>query len=379
MKTLRIALTGGGTAGHIYPLIAVAEELEKISIDKKLIMEIRYFGAVNSYKPELEDAGIKASKIISGKIRRYFSFLNIIDVPKIFIGFLQALFKFYFFMPDVLFSKGGTGAFPVVLVAWFYRIPVIIHESDAQPGLNNLFSARFAKRIAVSFQKGLDYFDPRKSAYVGLPIRNSLIANKPEMDAAKDKLGFDPQKPLVVFLGGSQGSQKINELVLLSLKNLLSKTQVLHQTGASNFPETEAEVKSSFPETLAETGGKSIYRIFPYLDITGMRLALSAADLVVARSGSNIFEIAAFSKPAILIPIAESANDHQRLNAYEFSKAGAAIVIEEANLLPGIFMTQITETLANKDLLRKMGAASANFFKPDAAKVMAEEIVRLAK
>jgi len=340
MKTLRVALTGGGTGGHIYPLVAVAEELERISIDRKLIMEIRYFGAVDSYRADLEDAGIKVSRIISGKMRRYFSFLNIIDIPKIFIGFLQALVKFYFFMPDVLFSKGGTGAFPVVLVAWFYRIPVIIHESDAQPGLNNLFSARFAKRIAVSFEKALEYFDPKKSACVGSPLRNSLISNKPDMQSAKGDFGFDPARPLVVFLGGSQGSKKINDLILLSLKNLLAETQVLHQTGAANFAEVENTVKSTFPEVLSETNGKSPYRLFPYLDLDGVRLALSAANLIVARAGSNIFEIAAFSKPAILIPLAESANGHQSINAREFAKTGAAIVIEETNLLPGIFLAR---------------------------------------
>lgn len=379
MKTLRVALTGGGTGGHIYPLIAVAEELERISIDNKSIMEIRYFGTPGDYKTELEDAGIKISGVISGKIRRYFSLLNLLDIPKIFIGFVQALAKLYFFMPDVLLSKGGTGAFPVVLVAWFYRIPVIIHESDAQPGLNNLFSAHFAKRIAVSFEKALDYFNPRKSACVGLPIRKSLIENKPNMETAKSELGFDPQKPLVVFLGGSQGSKKINDMILLSLKNLLAETQVMHQTGSANFSEVENTVKTTFPEILSDTEGKSRYRIFPYLDLKGLRLALSGADIIVARSGSNIFEIAAFSKPAILIPLADSANNHQRLNAYEFSKVGAAIVIEETNLLPGIFLNQIAETLKDKELLQKMSQASGTFFKPDAAQVLAQEIIRLSK
>ncbi len=379
MKILRVALTGGGTGGHIYPLTAVAEELERISIDNKLVMEIRYFGTPGDYKSDLEDAGIKISGIISGKVRRYFSFLNFLDIPKIIIGFVQALAKLYFFMPDVLFSKGGTGAFPVVLAAWFYRIPVIIHESDAQPGLNNLFSAHFAKRIAVSFEKALDYFNPKKSACVGLPIRKSLVENKPAMESAKNELGFSSDKPLVVFLGGSQGSKKINDLILLSLKNLLAETQVLHQTGNANFPEVENTVKTTFPDALSDINGKSRYRLFPYLDLKGLRLALSGADIVVARSGSNIFEIAAFAKPAILIPLAESANDHQRLNAYEFSKAGAAIVIEETNLLPGIFQNQIIEALKNKELLQKMSQASGAFFKPDAAEVLAREIIRLSK
>lgn len=379
MKIFRIALTGGGTGGHIYPLAAVAEELEKASIDQKFLMEIKYFGPAGVYRQTLEDAGIKVNGIIAGKLRRYFSIMNIIDFPKMFIGFLQALCKLFWFMPDVLFSKGGTGSFSVVLAATFYRIPIIIHESDAQPGLNNLFSAPFAKRIAVSFERAKDYFDPGKTACVGSPVRSALVSNRPEMEAAKTELGFDSEQPMVLFWGGSQGAKKINDLVMVTLKGLLKETQVLHQTGKANFSEIEKLVKSTAPETLLTKGGNERYRFFPYLDTEELRLALSAADLVVARAGSNIFEIAAFSKPVILIPIAESANNHQIMNAYEFAKEGGAIVIEETNLLPGIFLNQITETLKNKPLLQRMSLASGNFFKPQAARVIAEEILRFSK
>ncbi len=387
MKTIRIALTGGGTGGHIYPLIAVVEKLEIISVEKSLLMEIRYFGPSDMFKPALEDAGVKISIVFAGKIRRYFSFLNIIDIPKIGIGFIQALFKMYWFMPDVLFSKGGSGAFPVVLVAWFYKIPVIIHDSDAQPGLNNLFSARFAKRIAVSFEKALNYFDAKKTACVGNPIRSFLLSDKPDQELAKEKLGFDPEKPLVLFWGGSQGAKRLNDLVITDLKDLIKETQILHQTGTANFSEVENLSKSAAPEILPKKGvpddiivkEKIRYLPVPYLELTELKLALAAADLVVARAGSNIFEIAAFAKPSILIPLPESANDHQRANAYEFGKTGAAKVIEEENLLPGIFMNEIKNTLENKELLGRMSLASGNFFKPQAAEVLAEEILRFAK
>ncbi len=387
MKTVRIALTGGGTGGHIYPLIAVVEKLERISVEKGLLMEIRYFGPSDMFRPALEDTGVKISPVLAGKVRRYFSLLNIIDIPKIGIGFFQALFKMYWFMPDVLFSKGGSGAFPVVLAAWFYRIPVIIHDSDAQPGLNNLFSARFAKRIAVSFEKALNYFDAKKTACVGNPIRSSLLSDKPEQKFAKEKLGFDSEKPLVLFWGGSQGAKRINDLVITDLKDLIKETQVLHQTGITNFSEVENLSKSAAPEILPKKGvpgdlvikEKVSYLPVPYLELAELKLALAAADLVVARAGSNIFEIAAYSKPSILIPLPESANDHQRVNAYEFGKTGAAKVIEETNLLPGIFMNEIKNTLENKELLGRMSLASGNFFKPQAAEVLAEEILRFAK
>ncbi len=379
MKTLRIALTGGGSGGHIYPLVAVAEKLEHISIERKLLMQIRYFGSAEMFEPVLEEAGVKISKVMSGKIRRYFSFLNIIDIPKIFIGFFQALFKLYFFMPDALFSKGGTGAFPVVLAAWFYRIPVLIHESDAQPGLNNLFSAHFARRIAVSFEKALDYFDPKKSACVGSPIREALMENRPTREAAKEEFGFDPNQPVILFWGGSQGAKHLNDMVLTDLKELTKDTQVLHQTGIGNFEEINNMSKSDFPELMKNAEGKNSYRPVPYFDSRELKSALSAADLVVARSGSNIFEMTAFSKPMILIPLAESANNHQKFNAYELEKAGAAKVIEETNLLPGIFLNEIKNMLKNKELLSKMSLASGNFFKPQATQVIAEEILRLAK
>lgn len=387
MKTIRIALTGGGTGGHIYPLIAVVEKLERMSIEKKFLMEIRYFGSNDMFRPALEYAGVKISPVLAGKMRRYFSFLNLIDIPKICIGFIQALFKMYWFMPDILFSKGGSGSFPVVLVAWFYRIPIIIHDSDAQPGLNNLFSARFAKRIAVSFERALNYFDPQKTACVGNPTRSFLLSDKPDQALAKEKLGFDSEKPLVLFWGGSQGAKRLNDLVITDLKDLVKDTQILHQTGITNFPEVQSLSKSAAPEIFSKrtVPGDTIikekisYLPVPYLEPEELKLALSAADLVVARAGSNIFEIAAFSKPAILVPLSESANDHQRLNAYEFAKTGAAKVIEETNLLPGIFLSEIRDTLKNKELLGRMSLASGNFFKPQAAEVLAEEILRFAK
>ena len=378
MRTIRIALTGGGTGGHIYPLIAVVEKLERIAIEKKVYMEIRYFGPSDMFRPALEDAGVKISPVLAGKVRRYFSFLNLIDVPKIAIGFVQALFKMYWFMPDVLFSKGGSGAFSVVLAAWFYRIPIIIHDSDAQPGLNNLFSARFAKRIAVSFERALDYFEPKKTACVGNPVRSFLLSDKPDQALAKGKLGFDSEKSLVLFWGGSQGAKRLNDLVIADLKNLIKETQILHQTGIANFSEVQNLSKSAAPEIFSNKE-KISYLPVPYLEPAELKLALAAADLVVARAGSNIFEIAAFSKPAILIPLAESANDHQRVNAYEFAKTGAAKVIEEANLLPGIFLSEIRDTLKNKELLGRMSLASGNFFKPQAAEVLAEEVLRFVK
>lgn len=376
MSNIRIILTGGGSGGHVYPLLAVAEALGK-SAGARIDMELRYFGPAGDYKRILEDAGIKCNSIISGKLRRYFSLLNIVDVPKFFIGLVQAFFKLFWFMPDAVFSKGGTGAFQVVFAAWCYRIPVIIHESDAKPGLNNLLSARFAKRIAVSFECAKNYFNPKKTAWIGTPVRASLLGEKPSREQAKEKLGFAPNQPLVLILGGSQGAQRINELIVLDLKDLTQITQILHQTGTANFSEVQKLSRTALLDAAVQTEIKNRYQAIPYLEDT-MKAALSAADLVVGRAGSGtIFEVAAFSKPSILIPLPESVNGHQIANAYEFAKTGAAIVIEEANLLPGIFLTQIRETLKNPELLAAMSLASQRFFKPQGAEIIAEEILKL--
>src|SRR5262249_22257547 len=155
------------------------------------------------------------------------------------IGILQAFFKLYFIMPDVIFSKGGTGALPVVLAGWFYRIPVVIHESDARPGLTNLASARFARKIFVSFERALNYFAKDRTELVGTPLRNELFANLTTKPLAKEALGFGQDAFLTVILGGSQGSTRINDFILTNLTEIIKLTQVFHQTGVGNLSEVQ--------------------------------------------------------------------------------------------------------------------------------------------
>jgi UDP-N-acetylglucosamine--N-acetylmuramyl-(pentapeptide) pyrophosphoryl-undecaprenol N-acetylglucosamine transferase len=375
---IRIIFTGGGSGGHIYPLLAVSEELAKLAVAKNLELEPHYMGPKDEYAKILSEAGFRVQFIPAGKLRRYFSLANFVDIPKFFFGFIAALFKMYFTMPDAIFSKGGTGAFPAVLAGRFYRIPVIIHESDATPGLTNLLSARFATRIAVSFERTLNFFSPKKTAWVGTPLREKLLADIPSKEDALDELGFEAGEPLVLILGGSQGAVRINEFILANLEMFLKETQILHQTGYVNFAEVEKLAKAALASVPIKNGIKNRYKAVPYLDYEEMKTALAAADLVVARAGSGtISETSAFGKPAILIPLKESANDHQRINAYEFAKSGAALVIEEANLLPGLFLNQLRSVIKNPEMLSKMSTASAKFFKPGAAEIIANEILRI--
>lgn len=375
---IRIVFTGGGSGGHVYPLLAVAEAIRKTAIEKKIEAELYYLGPVDAWSDILRTSGVVMKSLIAGKIRRYAALQNFFDIPKFFAGFLQAIFKLFWLMPDAIFSKGGTGALPVVLAGWFYRIPIVIHESDATPGLANLASSRFADRIAAGFESAVKFFHPQRTAWTGNPIRRDLLQGQPEEGNAKIMLGFDSKKPLLLVLGGSQGAQRINEFIMLSLKDLAKEAQILHQTGAANLRDVEQLAKVALSDAPLTEEASSRYKAVPYLE-ADMKTALGAADIVVARAGaSTISEIAAFGKPAILIPIEESAQNHQKLNAYAFAEAGAAVVIEEENLLPGVFLAQTRGLLKRPEQLAAMRRAAKKFFKPDAAETIAEEIFRLA-
>ncbi len=375
MIKIRIVLTGGGSGGHIYPLLAVAEELQKTAVEKKILLNINYLGPHDAFSSLLHESGVHTRSVMGAKLRNYSVIENILDVPKFFIGLLQAFWKLFWLMPDVIFSKGGTGAFPVVFAGWFYRIPILIHESDAIPGATNILSSRFATRIALAFESAKGYFDANRTAVIGNPVRPWLLADKPDQKFAKQSLGFKPDQPLLLILGGSQGSRRINEFIITHLPLITKETQVLHQTGTGNF----AEIQSLAKAALGGSGhSEAPYKVMPYLD-RELKDAFAAADCVVARAGSgSISEASAFGKPMILIPLAESAHDHQRANAHVFEKAGGGIVIEEENLFIGIFIGALKRIIEDPQRKAAMSAASASFFKPDAAKIAAEETFRLA-
>lgn len=372
-----IVFAGGGSGGHVYPALAIAEALRKNMEELGIPFRMIRMGPRDGYETLFENQGVLIAPIAAGKMRRYASFQNFLDVPKFFVGLCQALFKLFFIMPEVVFSKGGTGALPVVFAAWFYRIPVAIHESDAKPGLTNLFSARFSRKVFISFEDAAQYFRPEKTLFTGTPVRPELFINKTTKELAKETLGFSSSHPLVLVLGGSQGSQRVNDFILANLPALLAESQILHQTGVANLAEVQALSRAAIMDKAFNNRYKAV-DYFTDKEGDRMGIALTAADLVVARAGSGtIAEIAAFGIPALLIPLAESANNHQNLNAYAFAKTGAAVVIEESNLLPGIFLGQLKSILENDAVRVKMGAAARGFFIPGAAEKIAEEILAL--
>jgi len=340
---------------------------------------LHFVGTPGKFEDEIKAAGIKIHKILAGKFRRYLSFGYLIDIPKIFIGLIQAFLKIYAIMPDEVFSKGGPGAFQTVLAAKFYMIPVMIHESDAYPGLTNLLSARFAKKIAISFPNVAKYFNPAKTILTGNPLRPSLLRQRLESGAAKEALGFSSASPLVLILGGSQGSERVNDFVISVLKNVIIDAQILHQTGAANYELVQKAAQATLVDVAVSAEAKNRYKAVSFLVGKEMAYALSAADVVIGRAGSGtIFEIAAFGKPSILIPLPEAAGDHQRENAYAYAQTGAAYVTEESNFSPNILLSGIKRLIGGGDLPKAMAEAALKFAKPQAAEAIAAEVFKLA-
>jgi UDP-N-acetylglucosamine--N-acetylmuramyl-(pentapeptide) pyrophosphoryl-undecaprenol N-acetylglucosamine transferase len=274
----------------------------------------------------------------------------------------------------MIFSKGGYGALPVVVAARWYRIPLFVHESDAIPGKTNLFAGRFARRIAVAFRQALPFFPAEKTAVVGNPIRNVFSTPPPKAEAlASFKL--DVGKKTVLIIGGSQGAKALNDIVLDVLPELLKRFQVIHQCGARNFGDVKKE--ADFMLRGLEEENARRYRLYGFLDAEELAAAYGAADVAVSRAGAgSIFELAACGIPAILIPLSHAAQDHQRANAYAYAETGAAVVLEEANMTPHIFVREITSILDDEERRANMQAAARAFARPDAARLIAAELLR---
>lgn len=370
----RVLLTGGGTGGHIYPLISVGKNIKKIA---KGDIKVEYIGPKSKYIQEIEDNNIRTYKITSAKMRRYFDVQNLIDIPKFIYSIFEALVKLYFIMPDVVFSKGGPGSIPVVIAAKFYMIPIVVHESDSIPSLTTKITSKLAKKVGISFEVTNKYLSSSKTFLAGNPVRD-IFLNQDTLNKnqAKAYLNFDKNEPLILVMGGSQGSTRINSLILNNLDALVSNFQIYHIVGQKNVKEVKSTTDIIFKRWEREKRNK--YKYTGYIEAKEMAIALTAADLVISRSGSGtIFESAIMRTPAMLVPLEGSANNHQKVNAYEYSKAGAAIVIEENNFSASIASARAQKILGNPQRLQKMQQAAKNFAKPDAANKIAREIFNI--
>lgn len=367
---MRIVFTGGGTGGHFYPIIAVAQKLNQMLEREKIAnVELFYLSTEPYNERMLFDNKITFKKVTAGKRRTYFSIQNFFDLFKTAWGIVKAFFQMFTLYPDVVFSKGGFASFPTLVAARIFRIPVIIHESDSAPGRVNAWAGKFAQKVAISYPEMAEYFPSGRTALTGNPIREELV--RPSGKDAFKELGLDPHIPVLVVLGGSRGAQKINDQMVTLSSRLVEKYQVVHQTGEEN----EAEVRKLVNGLLAGNPNASRYHIYGYIDTQTMRMAAEAATLIVSRAGSAIFEIAAWGVPAILIPIAESNADHQRKNAFAYARTGGATVIEESNLNPTILFAEIDRLMNDVAKRAEMKEAAKNFARLDAGEKIAEQIV----
>jgi UDP-N-acetylglucosamine--N-acetylmuramyl-(pentapeptide) pyrophosphoryl-undecaprenol N-acetylglucosamine transferase len=366
---MKILFAGGGTGGHIIPIIAIIREIRKIY--QKQDLQFYYIGPEDDFGSVLlSQEGVKMKRVLAGKVRRYpgwnVFWENFVDVCfKIPLGILQSFFYIFFLSPDLVFSKGGYGAIPWVIAARMLFVPVFMHESDIAPGAANKIISRFVKEVFVSFPR-TEYFPLKKMILVGNPIRRELLNGTKE--EARILFKISSEKPVVLILGGSQGAQKINEEVFEVIQYLLESFEIIHQCGENNLAEAKKNAKVMVPKELENS-----YHLFSFLKEPELKQAYAVADLIVSRSGSgSIFEIAAIGKPSILVPLQESAQNHQVKNAYAYTETGAGIVIEESNFTSRFFMERIKSILNDPAEYAKMAEKAKEFAKPEAAKALAD-------
>ena len=371
---MKIVFTGGGTGGHFYPIIAVAQKVNQI-IDKENIIGVKlYYFSDSPYDKEmLLENGLLYEEVKAGKMRTYFSIKNFFDVFKIFFGAINALYKMFSIYPDVVFGKGGYASFPTILAARILHIPVLIHESDSVPGRVNKWAGHFAKKVAVSFKEAADYFPKKTVALIGNPIRTEIehpASNKEALQYFK----LETNLPVILVLGGSQGAELINNTVLDALPRLIKNFQIIHQTGISNFK----SVAERAQVVLASSQEKVRYQPFSFLNPLAMKMAAGVATIIISRAGSTLFEIASWGVPSIITPITTSNGDHQRKNAFSYAHAGACNVIEEMNMTANILSSEIERIVNDKIILDRMAHSAKAYNKPDAAYKIARELVDMA-
>ncbi len=374
---MKIVFTSAGSGGHFYPIIAIAEAMSDLVREKRLIAPKLYYLAPNPFDQKaLFENGIIYIRIPAGKIRRYASIKNFTDFFLTLAGTLSALIILFRLYPDVVVSKGGYGSVPTVLAARILRIPIIIHESDAKPGRANLFAAKFATKIAISFESAEKFFPEKvrsKIARTGIPIRKALT--RVETEGARQYLNLEPRVPTILILGGSQGAARINETVLSALPDLVSFANIIHQTGQANIKNVEAVARVE----LTKESHASRYHPVDYLSEVSLQRAAGVADLIVSRAGANsITEISLWERPAIIIPISESVSHDQRTNAYTYAETGAAIVIEDENLTPHLLVSEIRRIINDPELSKRMALGASGFADINAARTLASEILGVA-
>ena len=329
----RIVLTGGGTAGHVTPHLALLPHLLKEGYD------VHYIGTENGIERDMVEKlqGVTYHAVKSGKLRRYFDWKNFTDPFRVIAGAFQAGRLMGKLRPDVCFSKGGFVSVPVVVGAWLHRVPVVCHESDLTPGLANKICSKFARRIATTFPECAEALG-KKAVCTGTPMRPELFSGSRQKGL--DLAGFSGEKPILMMVGGSSGAQSVNKALREALPKLLEKMDVLHLTGKGNLD-----------ESLAALPG---YKQFEFLS-DELPDAIACADLILSRAGSNaICEFQALKKPMLLVPYPKGASrGDQILNAESFRKRGLCHVLLQENMTADSLYEAVLELQKDADTLAR--------------------------
>lgn len=331
MYKYKIIMTGGGTAGHVTPNLALVPKLKENNF------EIKYIGSSDGIEKEIiTNNNIPFYGISSGKLRRYFSMKNFSDPFKVLKGVGQSLQILSKEKPDVIFSKGGFVAVPVVIAASIKKIPVVAHESDMTPGLANKLSAPFCDKLCVTFRESLKYIKEDKGILTGSPIREDIL--KGDKNKGLKICNFEGKKEVLFIMGGSLGSQIINNEIRKNLKKLLETFDIIHICGKGNIEESLVKEKG--------------YKQFEYVSEELPHL-MKCADYIISRAGANsIFEFLALKKPTLLIPLSKKASrGDQILNSRSFEKEGYSLVIEEEDLIDDALYNKILELKHKKNEL----------------------------
>lgn len=373
----RVLLVGGGSGGHVYPLIAVARALQRHGTASGKNVQVKLMGDGPFVARAAKEAGISYTTIMASKLRRYTSAGNILDLLKIPFALAQSLWKLFWYMPDIVFAKGGyTCAFPT-LAARLYFIPVYLHESDSVPGLANRILAKRSKLVFTSFASADEQFKAlgRPTMLVGNPFRQEVCCV--ERTAAHQALQLDSSKKTLLIIGGSQGAQQLNELILNSLVQMVQKGwNIIHQAGDRNFEEVKktveqymADGKNSYAPLIAAQ-----YRVYPFLSENQLATAYGACDGAVTRASAGaLTELAFLGKPMIVVPLPGSANNHQQENALELAKYGA-LVMDGVNATTSILIQQV-EHLFDPVVAAEISQKLKTFAHPDAADKIAQVLL----
>lgn len=383
---MKILAVGGGSGGHVTPVVAVIREIRT----KRPTAEIRFWCDGKFAKQASEiiggfDKDIPVHIIFAGKFRRYYHLSvirqllwpslvlrNIRDIFLIIAGFFQSIFKLIIWRPDVVFTKGGYVCLPVGIAVYLLHIPLVVHDSDAHPGLTNRILSKWATAIATGAPLKYYRYPVEKSRYVGIPIASEFHEfSELERRGAKTKWGIVVNRPLIVITGGGLGASRINDAVVFVISDLLKLASVILVSGNGQYD----ELRSLTPPN----DDKFQLHAFISKDMASL---LGAADVVITRAGATtILELAALVKPTILVPNGQLTGGHQLKNAAVYLKEGAVVVVDEDKMVenPQILVSAVRDILSNPEKTKRMAKEFASFARPNAARDVADMIISSAK